>query len=180
MGKLFLLFTLLPFLELYFLLVIGRQVGFWPTLGLVMATGIMGAVLARAEGLRVLRQWQEALSEGRVPEEGVLSSVLILVGGVLLVTPGVLTDVVGFVLLFPPTRRWACQLARKILERNIRKGRIHVVGLSGDPFSPSQGGRRGVGVSSGRIIDVELVDSEGGVRPADAAPPTGRSQARRP
>lgn len=116
MPRLFLLFTLVPLLELYLLLRLGDVMGFWPTVGLVITTGIVGAALAKREGLRVLRTWQTTLAQGRMPEEGLLSAVLVLVGGVLLVAPGVLTDVAGILLLVPPTRKIVATQVRKRLE----------------------------------------------------------------
>lgn len=114
MGWLFLLFTALPLLDLWVLLHIGRALGLWSTVALVLATGLAGAWLAKAEGLRVLRDWQRALAEGRLPDEGVLSGALVLAGGLLLVTPGVITDALGLVLLFPPTRRLAAAAAPRM------------------------------------------------------------------
>ncbi len=138
MGKyLFLAFTLIPLIELYLLLAMGRQFGFWPTVGSVLLTGVLGTVLARREGMRVLREWQGSLSQGRVPEEGILGGVLVLVGGVLLVAPGVLTDVTGLLLLFPPTRKWVAAGVRRVLERRVASGRVRVstfqVGSFGGP-----------------------------------------------
>lgn len=136
MGKLFLLFTLLPLADLWLLLAIGRALGFWPTLALVIATGFAGAWLARAEGRRVLLGWQRALSEGRVPDEGIVSGVLVLAGGVLLVSPGVLTDVVGLALLFPPTRRLFGAGLRRWLGRKVRSGQVRVVTFGRGPAGP--------------------------------------------
>jgi UPF0716 protein FxsA len=133
-ARLFLLFTLLPLLDLWVLLAIGRALGFWPTLALVVATGVAGAWLAKAEGRRVLDGWRRALREGRVPDEGVLSGALVLVGGVLLVSPGVLTDVVGLALLFPPTRRLAAAGVRRYLARKVREGRVRVVTFGREPW----------------------------------------------
>jgi UPF0716 protein FxsA len=127
MERLFLLFTIVPLLDLLLLLRIGEVLGTGPTIGLVIATAIVGAALAKSEGLRVLRQWQRAIAEGRIPEEGVLSGVLVLVGGVLLVTPGVVTDAVGLALLFPPTRRVVAEQVRRWTARQIRRGTVHVV-----------------------------------------------------
>lgn len=127
MGRLFLLFTLLPLLDLWVLLAIGRALGFWPTVALVIATGAVGAWLAKREGRRVLRGWQRALEQGRVPDEGILSAALVLAGGVLLVSPGVITDAMGLALLFPPTRRLAGAGLRRWLERKVRSGQVHVV-----------------------------------------------------
>jgi UPF0716 protein FxsA len=134
-SKLFVLFTALPLLDLWVLLQIGQVLGFWSTVALVVATGMAGAWLAKAEGFRVLRAWQRAIAEGRLPEEGVLSGALVLAGGLLLVTPGVITDAVGLALLFPPSRRLAAAGLRRWLERQIRTGRIRVV--SGG-FSPPE------------------------------------------
>jgi UPF0716 protein FxsA len=126
-GRLFLLFVAVPLLDLWLLLRIGRGLGFWPTIALVVVTGMTGAWLAKIEGLRVLRAWQRAVAEGRLPEEGVLSGALVLVGALLLVTPGVITDVAGLALLFPPTRRLAARGLRRWLERQVRTGRVRVV-----------------------------------------------------
>lgn len=137
-GKLFLLFTLVPLVDLWVLVQIGRAVGFWTAVALVIATGFAGAWLAKAEGFRVLREWQGALAGGRLPEEGVLSGVLVLAGGLLLVTPGVLTDAAGLALLFPPTRRLAAAGARRWLRRRIAEGRVHVVTYGGEGrFGPA-------------------------------------------
>lgn len=127
MVKLILLFTFVPLVELFLLLLIHEHVGFWPTAGIVLVTGVVGAGLARAEGLRVFRQWRKALFRGKVPEDGVLGGVLVLVGGVLLVTPGVLTDAVGLLLLIPPTRRLIATWVKRGIERRISAGQIQVV-----------------------------------------------------
>ncbi len=142
---LLLAFTVVPFIELYLLLAIGREVGFWPTVGGVLLTGLIGAWLAKKEGVRVLRRWQESLAQGRMPEEGLVGGVLVLVGGVLLVSPGVLTDLVGLFLLFPPTRRVIAGLVRRRLERRMAAGTLRVTTFqsgpfSGGPFGPAPGG----------------------------------------
>ena len=137
MGKLFLLFTVVPLADLWLLLRIGGAIGFWQTVALVVLTGVAGAWLARAEGTRVLRAWQTALSSGRPPEEGVLSGVLLLAGAALLVAPGVITDVIGLALLFPPTRRLAAAGVRRWLERQARAGRVRVFTVGGRPGSPA-------------------------------------------
>lgn len=126
MGKLLLLFTIVPLVELYLLLTLGEHIGFWPTVAIVFTTGLLGAALAKREGLRVLRTYQATLMQGRMPEEGVLGAVLVLVGGVLLVTPGVLTDVVGVLLLVPPTRRFVATHVRRRIERSIQNGTVRV------------------------------------------------------
>jgi UPF0716 protein FxsA len=129
-GKLLLIFTVIPFCELYLLLQVNEVVGFWPTVGLVLLTGVTGAWLARSEGLRVLRRWQKALARGRVPEEGVLGGALLLAGGLLLVTPGLLTDALGLSLLIPVVRLALADRIRQVLEAKVRDGSVQVVRYS--------------------------------------------------
>jgi UPF0716 protein FxsA len=131
---LFLALVVVPFLDLYLLLALGREVGFWPTVGVVLVAGLVGSVLARKEGVRVLRRWQESLAQGRMPEEGLLGGVLVLVGGVLLVWPGVITDVVGLLLLLPPTRRLVAAVVRRRLERGMAEGTVRVTTFRTGPF----------------------------------------------
>lgn len=142
MGKwLLLLFTVVPFVEFYLLMTVGSLIGFWPTVGIVLATGMLGAALAKHEGIRVLSKWQKDMNEGRVPADGVLDGVLILVGGVLLVTPGVLTDALGLSLLIPWTRRGLSMLFRSRLKKGVESGRVRVQGaqppLGTSPFGAS-------------------------------------------
>lgn len=139
MGKwLLLLFTVVPLVEFYLLMTVGSLIGFWPTVGIVLATGMLGAALAKREGVRVLSRWQTDMQEGRVPADGVLDGVLILVGGVLLVTPGVLTDALGLSLLIPWTRRGLSALLRARLKKGVESGRVRVVqGPGASPFGAS-------------------------------------------
>ncbi|HEY3451531.1 MAG TPA: FxsA family protein [Myxococcales bacterium] len=127
MGKLLLLlFTVLPPLEIYLLISVGRRLGPLPTVGLVLLSGVLGAFLAKREGLRVLRDYQRTLAEGRVPAEGLLGAVLALAGGLLLIAPGLITDVIGLLLLLPPSRRLAVRVLRRRLERAHQSGAVHV------------------------------------------------------
>ncbi|MCP3140150.1 FxsA family protein [Pyxidicoccus xibeiensis] len=140
---LLLAFTVVPFIELYLLLAIGRQVGLVPTLAMVLVTGLVGASLARREGGRVVKSWRESMARGQVPEEGILSGALVLVGGALLVAPGVFTDVVGLLLLIPPTRRFVAARLKRMLERKVRDGSVRVttVGFGGfGGFQDTRGG----------------------------------------
>lgn len=151
MGKLLLFaFTVVPLVELYLLLWVGRLVGFWPTVALVLCTGLLGAALAKLEGIRVLTRWQTSLAEGRVPEEGVLDGVLVFIGGLFLITPGVLTDAFGLLMLVPPTRRLFARFIRARIERGVRAGRVHVATFRGGrvvEWSSAAG--------AGGVIDVE-------------------------
>lgn len=156
LGKLLLLFTVIPVVELYLLITIGQNVGAGPTIALVLGTGFLGAWLARREGSRVLRSWQGSLARGELPKEGVISSVLVLVGGVLLVTPGVVTDVMGLLLLVPWTRRLVAGVIRKRLEE-----RLAVQDVAADPsMFVGMGDAFGMGQPRGSVIDVEVVDAK--------------------
>lgn len=126
LSRLVLLFVLIPLVELVVLIQLGTRVGFWPTMALVVGTGILGATLARAEGLRTWVAFQRELGEGRLPGGALLDGLAILVGGAFLLTPGLLTDLAGFSLLFPPTRRWLQGRARRWLDRQLESGRLQV------------------------------------------------------
>jgi len=126
LGRLALLFVIVPIVELMLLIELGQFVGLLPTLALVVLTGISGAILARAEGFRVFLQFQKELAAGRLPGQAMLDGISVLIGAAFLLTPGVLTDFVGFSLLFPPSRRWIQKRLRARLERQIADGTIRV------------------------------------------------------
>lgn len=132
LGRLALLFVIVPIVELVLLIQLGQVVGLLPTLALVIFTGVTGAWLARAEGVRVFFQFQRELASGRLPGQAMLDGISVLIGGAFLLTPGVMTDVVGFSLLFPPSRRWIQRRVRKRLERGITDGTIRVVTMGGE------------------------------------------------
>lgn len=121
--RLLLLFTVIPALELFLLIQLGRHVGFWPTAALVLGTGVIGAWLARREGLKVLRAVNAEMAEGRMPTDHLLDGLLILIAGAVLLTPGLLTDMAGFFLLVAPGRR----IIRSVVSKAISK-RITVAG----------------------------------------------------
>ncbi len=102
--RLLLLFTVVPLVELGLLIQLGRVIGLVPTIAIVLSTGFAGAALARWQGLATIRRVQTDMAAGRVPAEALVDGLLILVAGALLLTPGLLTDAVGFLLLIPPTR----------------------------------------------------------------------------
>lgn len=104
LGKLFLAFTLIPLAELWLLITVGSYIGAWTTIGIVLLTGFAGAWLARLQGMATLARVQANMNQGIMPTEELIDGLLILVAGVVLLTPGFLTDILGLVLLFPPTR----------------------------------------------------------------------------
>jgi UPF0716 protein FxsA len=122
--RLFLLFVGLPLVELGLLVEIGRWLGLLPTLALVLTTGAVGAALARRQGVRVWLDIQRELREGRMPVGGMLDGFMILIGGVLLLTPGLLTDLMGLSLLLPATRRFYKDRLRRRLERMMQSGQV--------------------------------------------------------
>jgi UPF0716 protein FxsA len=99
------LFVAVPLIELALLVWLGRRMGLLPTVLLVVATGILGAALARRQGLAALRDFRAALDLGQLPHRELVGGVLVLVAGAVLLTPGLLTDVAGFLLLVPAVRR---------------------------------------------------------------------------
>ena len=102
--KLFLAFTLIPLVEIYLLIKLGQNFGAITSILLVIFTGILGAYLAKMEGLRTLLRLQETLREGGMPGEELLDALLIALAGLVLITPGFVTDLIGFLLLIPFTR----------------------------------------------------------------------------
>jgi UPF0716 protein FxsA len=118
--RLFLLFTLVPLVELFLLLRIGGAIGPWATLAIVVITGVVGSAMARAQGVRVIRDAQAAMGRGEMPSREILEGILVFAAGLLLVTPGVLTDAVGFALLVPSVRAMvATRIGRSIRERFV-------------------------------------------------------------
>ena len=116
LGYLILLFIGVPLIELAILIKIGQSVGLGYTLGLVIVTGILGAYLARWQGFVTLRKIQEDVNSGRMPADRLIDGVLILCSGILLLTPGLITDLIGFIGLIPFSRN----LAKRWLKRKIK------------------------------------------------------------
>lgn len=102
--RLMVLFVTIPLIEIALLVKLGEVMGFWPTIWLVILTGILGASLARQQGLTAYRKIQIDLAEGRLPASNILDGIMILIAGIVLLTPGILTDSIGFLLLIPFVR----------------------------------------------------------------------------
>jgi UPF0716 protein FxsA len=124
--RLLLLFTLVPIVELAVLIEIGQHLGVLPTVALVLATGALGATLARREGIQAFHRLRDSIGQGSFPGEAILDGVLILGGGLLLLTPGILTDLLGFAALVPGTRYFIKYYLKTAIERRIRSGSIQV------------------------------------------------------
>ena len=104
-GRLLLLFVFLPMIELYLLIMLGARIGPMPTIGLIVLTGVIGATLARQQGLSTLAKIQNELKQGRAPTQELVEGAMIVVGGLVLLTPGILTDIFGFAMMIPGFRR---------------------------------------------------------------------------
>ena len=133
MRWLVLLFVVLPLVDLYFLLEIGTWFGLPATVVLTVLTGLVGAWLVRREGRRVWLAWRKALDGMTVPEHGLVEAALVLLGGVLLVTPGVMTDLVGIVLILPWSRRRIAGYVRAGIDRRLATGALRVAVMGRAP-----------------------------------------------
>jgi UPF0716 protein FxsA len=111
------LFIIVPLAELYVILQVGDAIGVLPTIVLLAADSVLGSILLRSQGRAVWRRFNEALAAGRMPHREVQDGVLIIFGGAFLITPGFITDVVGVLLLLPPSR----ELIRRLAMRRIGK-----------------------------------------------------------
>ncbi len=153
---LFLLFVAVPLLEIALLIKFGQSFGFWPTIGLVIVTALLGSVLLRQQGFAVWRRVQEDLQSGRPPVEPVADGMLLLVAGAFLVAPGLITDTTGILLLIPPVRA----VVRRFIARRLAvSGAIFTsVRQPGRPAAEPGAPRpsRSKPSSSGTVIDGEF------------------------
>jgi UPF0716 protein FxsA len=150
---LFLLFTIVPLVELTILVWIGGVTEWWVPILLVIATGIIGAALARWQGWQALERIRAEARAGRVPAAALVDGFLILIAGVLLVTPGVLTDFAGFALLIPPLRRLVKRGAMAWLRRHVEVRTAQFTSAYGEVSHDDRYGSRD------QIIEAKVVDS---------------------
>ena len=113
---LLILFLTVPLIEIYFLIEVGEVIGAWPTVLLVVFTAVLGVWLLRWQGLSTLTRVQTSLEHGELPAQAMLEGMLLLVAGALLLTPGFVTDSVGFLILVPPLRQ---RLAGWLLQKGM-------------------------------------------------------------
>ena len=104
LAPLVLLFIVVPLVELYVIIQVGQEIGALPTIAILVADSLLGSVLMRSQGRAVWRRFNDALAAGRPPAREVLDGGLVILGGAFLLTPGFVTDLIGLVLLLPPTR----------------------------------------------------------------------------
>lgn len=167
--KLLLLFTIVPLVELALLIWLATIISFWPTIGLVIGTAVIGAVLGKLEGIRAWAAIKRDLSEGRIPADSLLDGLAVLVAGIFLVTPGVLTDIAAIVLLIPFLRKPLRNRVRSRFKDMMEAGTVsYISGRAaqspfGSPFESSGYGEE--------IIDVTPDEDD-----ADSTePPSGAS-----
>jgi len=125
--RLLLLFTVVPLIELYLLITIGGVIGVVPTIAIVIGTGVLGAWLARWQGLAVLRRISEEMTAGRLPTDALIDGLLILVAAAVLLTPGLLTDTLGFVLLVPASRAFVRKIVAAAIARRVPEAKPDVI-----------------------------------------------------
>ena len=123
--KLVLLFVLVPLAELALLVYVGTVIGALYTIIVVVVTGVLGAVLSRRQGTAVLRRIRGNLEQGIIPSAEIFDGALILVAGLLLITPGIITDVIGFALLVPYTRRNVKKWLSHLFQRKLERGEVY-------------------------------------------------------
>jgi UPF0716 protein FxsA len=114
---LLLIFVVVPLAELYVILKVGDSIGWGWTVLILAADSVLGSVLLKSQGRAVWQRFNEAIRAGRVPHSEVIDGVLVIFGGAFLITPGFITDVLGLILLVPPTRRVVRLAARRSIER---------------------------------------------------------------
>jgi len=156
-----LLFTLVPITEMYLLITVGGYIGPFPTILCVMATAVIGVSLLRWQGTATLQRGMGRVSQGQLPGQEIAEGMMLAVAGALLLTPGFVTDTIGFLLLMPPVRKWLASYAGR---------RLTVVDLAGagaggfthTPGSPRGGDRRGAepDIIDGEVIEGEVIKGE--------------------
>ncbi len=152
-GVLALLFIGVPALEIYVLIKVGAVFGLLTTMGIIIATGMAGAALAKRQGTVAMRQIQQSLMEGERIGRSMVEAALVLVAGVMMLTPGFLTDAVGLSLLVPPIRSMVAGAVVRWGEGRVTTqvglGGFHV----GGPFGPGEQGPFGPGVQGPQTAD---------------------------
>jgi UPF0716 protein FxsA len=159
------LFVVVQIVEIWVLIQVGQAIGGWQTFVLLVLDSILGAALLKREGRRTWQAFRRALADKRLPAREVADGVLVLVGGTLLLTPGLLSDVVGVLFLLPPTRAFL----RPVLTRFVA-ARLGVVGMVGD-LAMRKRGSYGERASYGDVVEGEVVQ---GPETHEGPPPSGR------
>jgi UPF0716 protein FxsA len=124
--KLFILFTLVPVIELALLIKIGSIIGLFNTITIVIMTALIGAYMVKMEGIGVMYRIQQNMQEGIFPAEELINGMFILVAGALLLTPGFFTDVIGFLMVFPVSRNFLKKIAKSYMKRKMSTDELYI------------------------------------------------------
>jgi UPF0716 protein FxsA len=143
-----LLFIVVPIAELALLIQVGQLIGVWWTVAILIADALLGSYLLRTQSRAAWQRFNDTLNAGRIPHKEVVDGVLVIFGGVLLLTPGFITDIFGLLFLFPPTRI----LLRGLL---VRRGALKLVGAMPGVASPPNGRMRHPDDIEGHAVDVD-------------------------
>jgi len=127
MRYILLLLIIIPAAEIGLLMLSGDILGIWTTIALIILTGVLGAYLAKKEGLETIRKVQRQLNYGQMPGDAILDGICVLIGGTLLLTPGFITDTVGFLLLAPPTRNLFKPFIMKYFRKWIQNKNVTII-----------------------------------------------------
>ena len=151
--RLFLVFTSVSLLEIFVLVKVGSFLGAWPTIMLVVITALVGSALVRSQGLQLLQQLQQRMAHGEMPGLQLIEGVMLLVTGVLLVTPGFVTDFCGLLLLQPKIRG---HIAKLVLAKMILSPNVFMSGH----YSQSQSGSDSPFTRGKKDIDKDVIEGE--------------------
>jgi UPF0716 protein FxsA len=165
MGQLLVLFIVLPAVELVLLIELGKWIGTLETIAVIVITGVVGATMARSQGLRVLSRIREETQTGRMPTGSLVDGLIILIASALLVTPGVLTDLFGFLCLLPVFRDLVKRELTRRFVKAVEENRVHVhvqgdVRFQGASRSSAPPFARGDPGGAGPLLDVEPEPSD--------------------
>lgn len=150
MPLLLLLFLVVPIVELYAIIQVGQAIGAGPTILLLIADSVLGTVLMRTQGRRAWARFGEAVASGRPPAKETVDGALVILGGALLLTPGFLTDIVGFFLILPLTRPLARRALETVVARRLLGGFFSGPGRGRGPGGP--GGDGGPDIIEGEVL----------------------------
>lgn len=136
----FLLFVLMPIIEIYVIIQVGSNIGVLPTIALVVLTAVIGTAMLRAQGIATLQRFQGNLAQGQLPAQELMEGIVLLIGGALLLTPGFVTDAIGFMCLVPMTRQMMIKMVMKHGQMRVAGFQQHHYHYDADP-NAHQGSR---------------------------------------
>ncbi len=151
---LFLAFLVVPVLEIWLLIQVGQVIGGWQTVGLLIADSLLGAWLVRREGRRAWAALQSAIQSGRMPDRELADGAMVVAGGALLLTPGFITDLLGFFLILPLTRPVARRGLAWFFSRRVK------VMAARSPYGPLFDRARDPRADSGQVLRGEVIDDD--------------------